>query len=174
MITYLQHIYPTVSCRKLHTKLIFLALSSMPADINECVSGVYDCHWSASCTNTLGSYSCSCNHPYIGNGKICTHPAAAKSTLTVYLFFPINLTYFIFNDHWIFKIDDIYNDILGYSNEQEYTWRKIKQKIKRKKGKESILALWSLRILTIWTDTFPGLLGIARMCTRVTCYNVLV
>lgn len=87
VITYHQHIYPIVSCRKLHTKLIFLALSSMPADINECVSGVYDCHWSASCINTLGSYSCSCNHPYIGNGKICTHPAAGKSTLRVYLFF---------------------------------------------------------------------------------------
>ena len=43
----------------------------MLVDINECVSGAHDCHSVASCTNTIGSFSCSCNHPYTGDGKTC-------------------------------------------------------------------------------------------------------
>ena len=44
-------------------------------DIDEC-SEVYDvkmndCHLNASCVNTQGSYNCSCNPTYIGNGAIC-------------------------------------------------------------------------------------------------------
>ena len=30
-----------------------------------------DCHRNASCVNTQGSYNCSCNPTYIGNGSIC-------------------------------------------------------------------------------------------------------
>ena len=30
-----------------------------------------DCHPNASCVNTQGSYNCSCNPTYIGNGAIC-------------------------------------------------------------------------------------------------------
>ena len=30
-----------------------------------------DCHPNASCVNTQGSYNCSCNPTYIGNGSIC-------------------------------------------------------------------------------------------------------
>ena len=48
----------------------------IPSDIDECASGVQDCHRFASCRNTDGSYSCSCNHPSTGNGKTCSHPVA--------------------------------------------------------------------------------------------------
>ncbi|CAH3158006.1 unnamed protein product [Porites lobata] len=43
-------------------------------DIDECDDGVHDCLPSlASCVNTLGSFNCSCNHGYIGDGKTnCT------------------------------------------------------------------------------------------------------
>ena len=42
------------------------------ADINECASGTHNCHSSlASCTNTVGSFSCTCSSPYIGDGKTC-------------------------------------------------------------------------------------------------------
>ena len=43
-------------------------------DIDECDDGVHDCLPSlASCKNTLGSFNCSCNHGYIGDGKTrCT------------------------------------------------------------------------------------------------------
>ena len=41
-------------------------------DIDECASGTHNCHSSlASCTNTMGSFSCSCDNPYTGNGRTC-------------------------------------------------------------------------------------------------------
>ena len=50
-------------------------------DIDECVSGVHDCHSSASCTNTVGSYKCSCDQPYIGDGKTCKMSSGEYSVL---------------------------------------------------------------------------------------------
>ncbi|CAK8696725.1 unnamed protein product [Clavelina lepadiformis] len=44
-------------------------------DIDECSIGVNSspaCSLKASCTNTVGSFSCSCNEGYSGNGKICS------------------------------------------------------------------------------------------------------
>ena len=43
----------------------------MFSDINECA--LYDdlCGEHAHCVNTLGSYKCSCNRHYIGDGVIC-------------------------------------------------------------------------------------------------------
>ena len=43
------------------------------ADINECESDdSNNCHENANCTNTEGSYTCSCNPGYTGNGVNCT------------------------------------------------------------------------------------------------------
>ena len=42
----------------------------LPADINECVTQS-PCHPSASCTNTLGSFTCGCNTGYTGDGMSC-------------------------------------------------------------------------------------------------------
>ena len=59
--------------------LLFLLLCPLlPSDIDECVSGVHDCHRLASCTNTVGSYTCTCNHPLSGDGKTCRYTAAGK------------------------------------------------------------------------------------------------
>ena len=45
-------------------------------DIDECASGTHDCHSSlASCTNTVGSFSCSCNSPSTGDGRTCNLPS---------------------------------------------------------------------------------------------------
>ena len=45
---------------------------SFCADIDECASGTHNCHSSlASCTNKVGSFSCTCSSPYIGDGKTC-------------------------------------------------------------------------------------------------------
>ena len=44
----------------------------MYADVNECTRGTDWCHFRATCRNTQGSYTCSCNSGYIGNGFSCT------------------------------------------------------------------------------------------------------
>ena len=48
-------------------------LSPIYKDINEC-AGVNNCSENSNCTNTLGSYQCSCHDGYLheGNGYTCT------------------------------------------------------------------------------------------------------
>ncbi|XP_035691358.1 fibrillin-3-like [Branchiostoma floridae] len=41
-------------------------------DIDECATGVHSCHQHATCTNTVGSYRCTCNSGYTGDGRTCT------------------------------------------------------------------------------------------------------
>ena len=40
-------------------------------DINECIMSIDDCHSAATCTNTIGSYTCTCNTGYTGDGQTC-------------------------------------------------------------------------------------------------------
>ena len=42
------------------------------SDVNECVSGTDNCDANAVCTNTNGSYICTCNAGYEGDGVTCT------------------------------------------------------------------------------------------------------
>ena len=42
------------------------------SDIDECVRGTDNCNEDASCTNTVGSFSCMCNYGYSGNGVNCS------------------------------------------------------------------------------------------------------
>ena len=41
------------------------------ADVNECEAGTSDCDDNADCENTEGSYNCSCNTGFTGNGTNC-------------------------------------------------------------------------------------------------------
>ena len=41
-------------------------------DIDECSGGQHTCHSQAYCTNSAGSYSCTCNSGYSGNGRSCS------------------------------------------------------------------------------------------------------
>jgi hypothetical protein len=41
-------------------------------DIDECATGTDNCSDNASCTNTVGSFSCACNAGYSGDGVTCT------------------------------------------------------------------------------------------------------
>ena len=40
-------------------------------DIDECMDHMDDCHQNASCRNNNGSFSCSCNSGFTGNGTDC-------------------------------------------------------------------------------------------------------
>lgn len=42
------------------------------SDINECSRGLDRCHAVATCTNTIGSYTCTCPSGTAGNGFSCT------------------------------------------------------------------------------------------------------
>ena len=40
-------------------------------DINECASGTDNCDTNAVCANTHGSFTCTCQSGYAGNGVSC-------------------------------------------------------------------------------------------------------
>ena len=50
----------------------FWTSSTLILDIDECTTDGHDCSDNGQCTNTMGSFSCSCNNGYTGNGKTCT------------------------------------------------------------------------------------------------------
>ena len=41
------------------------------SDINECNDGSDNCHHNATCNNNDGSFYCTCNPGYTGNGTFC-------------------------------------------------------------------------------------------------------
>ncbi|XP_072042803.1 uncharacterized protein [Amphiura filiformis] len=45
--------------------------TTIAPDINECTNGEHNCHGNATCTNTMGSFSCACNSGYSGDGTAC-------------------------------------------------------------------------------------------------------
>ena len=40
-------------------------------DIDECAEETHHCHKSATCSNTVGAWLCTCNMGHDGNGKDC-------------------------------------------------------------------------------------------------------
>ena len=49
-----------------------LRMPSKCADENECSNGTNPCTQNATCTNTVGSFNCSCKSGYAADGKTCT------------------------------------------------------------------------------------------------------
>jgi hypothetical protein len=41
-------------------------------NVDECTAGTDNCDVNATCTDTIGSFTCKCNLPYIGDGVTCT------------------------------------------------------------------------------------------------------
>ena len=51
-------------------------------DLNECDRKTNDCHQNASCTNKRGSYTCKCNHGFIGDGIECIYDTSCSKIRT--------------------------------------------------------------------------------------------
>ncbi len=49
-----------------------VSVPSICTDINECTLGTDSCDINATCTNTTGSFTCTCNSGFFGNGVTCT------------------------------------------------------------------------------------------------------
>eukprot|EP00117_Sycon_ciliatum_P026682 scpid79753/ scgid3897/ Sushi, von Willebrand factor type A, EGF and pentraxin domain-containing protein 1 len=49
-------------------------------DVQECVMSLDNCNSHASCTNTIGSFTCACHPGFTGNGVNCTSTATAPPT----------------------------------------------------------------------------------------------
>ena len=50
---------------------MWLILLSSLLDIDECITGLNNCDVNATCTNTNGSYFCTCFEGYTGDGVDC-------------------------------------------------------------------------------------------------------
>ena len=50
-------------------------------DLDECRTHTHNCDVNADCLNTVGSYSCTCNAGYTGDGQTCSGKKQTK-TLT--------------------------------------------------------------------------------------------
>ena len=61
--------------------------------MDECTNGANSCHSLASCTNTNGSYTCSCNQPYAGDGKTCKLASGEWTGRFSWLYIPLPLSY---------------------------------------------------------------------------------
>ncbi len=53
-------------------------ISTAFLDIDECVVNTHDCAAEANCTNTAGSFICTCKDGYEGNGKTCQGTEMSK------------------------------------------------------------------------------------------------
>ena len=56
-------------------------------DINECTNGQHTCNLQATCTNTDGSYTCTCIDGYTGDGDICfgKHIVVFKKLFSIFI-----------------------------------------------------------------------------------------
>jgi len=47
-------------------------INFLSTDIDECEENIHNCHESATCNNSPGSYTCACNDGYTGVGSSCS------------------------------------------------------------------------------------------------------
>ena len=55
------------------------------ADMDECTNNIDDCHLNATCYNNDGSYKCTCNSGYTGNGRTCSGISQFTKAYTLYI-----------------------------------------------------------------------------------------
>ena len=71
----------------------------MSTDINECISGSAECHDNATCSNSDGSYECTCNTGFSGDGIKCI-----SEILYIPSLFPVLLVIIVSNMIMVFVL----------------------------------------------------------------------
>ena len=51
--------------------LFYIPVYCLSSDINECTNATHNCDDNATCTNLDGSFNCTCDPGYMGNGIYC-------------------------------------------------------------------------------------------------------
>ena len=73
---------------------------SLHADIDECELDTDNCHVNATCTDVIGSFVCTCNSGFEGNGVTCT----SKTLLYIFCkrreYLPLTVMYKAFTNQW--------------------------------------------------------------------------
>ena len=59
--------------------------SSSNADINECSNNTDDCDVNADCSDTDGSFTCTCREGYSGNGTFCASMILLVQSYSLYI-----------------------------------------------------------------------------------------
>lgn len=72
-------------------KIICCCFLFTTLDINECDSNTHGCSTNAHCTNTVGSYFCTCISNYHGNGKYCVYKRKFFLNLVPRIFSAFNM-----------------------------------------------------------------------------------
>lgn len=52
--------------------MLYSVLFFVFTDIDECKTDSFNCDVNANCSDTLGSYECTCNDGYTGDGDVCS------------------------------------------------------------------------------------------------------
>ena len=67
-----RNVHLMATCMYVTTNVVGNYLSSY-TDLDECSNGTHNCSMYADCSNTIGSYDCTCQQGYVdyGNGTIC-------------------------------------------------------------------------------------------------------
>ena len=70
--------------------LLFSVLNVL--DVNECTNGTHNCDDDATCQNHIGSFNCSCNSGYDGNGTTCFGMTFIEMLCIQFFMHVINMT----------------------------------------------------------------------------------